>query len=65
MFNDWSRPIGSMLHYLDGLSVGILVFVGGSLFNKLFARLRVLPLSEHYSLKWSQIDFERRQCICP
>ena len=35
-----------MLHRLDGLSVGILVLVGRSLSNKLFACLRVLALAE-------------------
>jgi hypothetical protein len=35
-----------MLHCLYGLSVGILVLVGRSLSNKLFACLRLLPLAE-------------------
>ena len=39
-------PPGAMLHCLDGLSIGILVFIGGSLANKLFAGLRVLALAE-------------------
>src|SRR6266478_4257764 len=41
-----SVPSGPMLHCLDGLSVGILVLVGRSLSNKLFARFRVLSLAE-------------------
>jgi hypothetical protein len=39
-------PSGSMLHCLDGLSIGILVLVGRSLSNKLFACLRVPALAE-------------------
>ena len=39
-------PSGAMLHRLDGLAVGVLVFVGRSLANKLFACLRVLALAE-------------------
>ena len=35
-----------MLHRLDGLAIRILVFVGRSLANKLFACLRVLALTE-------------------
>ena len=41
-----SVPSGPVLHCLYGLSVGILVLVGRSLSNKLFACLRVLPLAE-------------------
>ena len=35
-----------MLHRLDGFAVRILVFVGRSLANKLFAGLRMLALAE-------------------
>ena len=41
-----SIPSGPVLHRLDGLSVGILIFVGRSLSNKLFAGLWVLALAE-------------------
>jgi hypothetical protein len=41
-----SVPSGPMLHCLNGFSFGILVLVGRSLSNKLFACLRVLPLAE-------------------
>ena len=35
-----------MLHCLDGLAIGILVFIGGALANKLFAGHRMLSLAE-------------------
>src|SRR5260370_41583247 len=41
-----SVPSGPMLHRLNGFSVGILVLVRRSLSNKLFARFRVLSLTE-------------------
>ena len=39
-------PPGPVLHRLDGLAVGILVFIGRSLANKLLAGLRMLTLAE-------------------
>ena len=39
-------PTGTMLHCLDGLAVGILVFIGGALANKLLAGGRMLALAE-------------------
>ena len=35
-----------MLHCLDGLAIGIQVFIGGALANKLLAGGRVLTLAE-------------------
>ena len=39
-------PPGSVLHRLDGLAVGILIFIGRSLAHKLLARLWMLALAE-------------------
>ena len=39
-------PPGAVLHRLDGLAVGILIFIGGSLSDKLLAGLRMLALAE-------------------
>ena len=39
-------PTGAMLHRLDGLAVGILVFIGSALADKLLAGGRMLALAE-------------------